>query len=1431
MNLLNQFIDYLRVRKEGASHSTVKNYKADVKKFIVWFEEEFKKPFNPAAVTKEIISFSAPPLAARSVKRYVSSLRAFFRFLSSQGLTNKDPFETHKQSYQDEDPWRIKAFKNFLYNNNLSTTSIKNYIIDVRQFLTWAQSVTGIDEAWHIGSKNLLSKINQVLLAEYKERLLTASEFSIPSINRKLSVLKKYIAWGNAQGIMSSIPPHYFIHVNSRVSAKNSTAYHPFPPVALAQKTFKAIGIVFDALCISPLAKGAEEFEYHLGKLRKQSVFIQDPNRVYVPHISKELYAPLSISTTHYPFHKKLLHHLRYNRPKWYKKYHSYPIVHYVHFSLLILTVSFIGIVAASAFQQDDRRILGTSAISPNRTLSFQGRLTDTNNTPITSEKQVRFALYNSATESNSASASALLWEETELIQPDSDGFFATILGDGSAIPQSLFAQNPNVWLGVTIGGDPELIPRQQLATVPYATNTEFLQGLSPITQPGAGTKNVILALDSSGNLTIGGIATPVFQATGGELKLTGKSLVLGTNVGSNTNVTLAPDGTGVIDIQKALVNTTNNNGGGVQISDRLAVIANDSSTATLIVNNNTTSGNIFVASSSGTAKLVLTNDGNLGLGTTSPNTKLTVAGDITPNGNNESDIGSSTKAWRTMYAYSVLPGTSTGTQGWWQRNNGSIAPGNISDDFLIGGIATSGATLRIAASGSITTAGSLTFSSNGTIQASSTSNTLTIGGSNTGNIFLLPNNSAGKVGINTSSPLANLDIRASANDTPVASFSGSTGLATLILDNSGAGDIFTASSSGLNRFVIKQGGNVGIGTTLPSFRLHAADNQSATASAMIENTNTGADADGLAIKLGYTEAGTTTNNFVTFLNGNGIIHGKINSTGSSGVAYTTSGTDFAEYFRKESADEAFEQGDLVCLGPSGGVTKCTREQGRTTIAGVISLYPGFIGGINKENDSSFVLVGLVGQVPIRVQDNTSLAPGDMLTFSNTPGVATKATARGMIIGKVLSYTPLSDTAFLLLSPGWHDPSVFLTETGDLNIATGTNSYKEYQSPFRELFAKMKRTGEFFETIATDALYATHATLESLEATRIAVSSLTVKDEIISPLAQVDRLRTNVISPLAQDSSIELALAPDALEVRSQQKNATASSVVARIDSYGNATFLGELSSQTINAQNASIAGVLRVKDLIAGENLTIASYSGELAYIEHLNSRFAKFSEGIIALGPSSVTDLSVGGFFSVGTQSNGLILADNTINVLNSSLEIQPLRQGPINIMGGLVSIDTQGNLTVAGTLAVGVLSPIPDSDLVVRLGPKTEGLDLSFIIQNNQEQPVFSVNHLGDVIASGSGSFTKLILNSSIANALSETQIQASGSAGVGTISARKTEVTILNPLVTKDSLVYITPKTETNNEVLYLLRQRPEESFTVGIQSPAQKDVPFNWLMVN
>src|SRR6185437_1321131 len=46
----------------------------------------------------------------------------------------------------------------------------------------------------------------------------------------------------------------------------------------------------------------------------------------------------------------------------------------------------------------------------------------------------------------------------------------------------------------------------------------------------------------------------------------------------------------------------------------------------------------------------------------------------------------------------------------------------------------------------------------------------------------------------------------------PVASISGSTTNAGLIVDNSGKGDLFTASSSGLSRFTIQQNGNILLG-------------------------------------------------------------------------------------------------------------------------------------------------------------------------------------------------------------------------------------------------------------------------------------------------------------------------------------------------------------------------------------------------------------------------------------------------------------------------------------------------------------------------------------------------------------------------------------------------------------------------------------------
>jgi len=72
-------------------------------------------------------------------------------------------------------------------------------------------------------------------------------------------------------------------------------------------------------------------------------------------------------------------------------------------------------------------------------------------------------------------------------------------------------------------------------------------------------------------------------------------------------------------------------------------------------------------------------------------------------------------------------------------------------------------------------------------------------------------------IGIGTNLPLATLDIRGLTGTTSIASVSGRTSYAALVVDNAGnagVGDLFTASASGATRFVIAQNGTVTIGTS-----------------------------------------------------------------------------------------------------------------------------------------------------------------------------------------------------------------------------------------------------------------------------------------------------------------------------------------------------------------------------------------------------------------------------------------------------------------------------------------------------------------------------------------------------------------------------------------------------------------------------------------
>ena len=133
-----------------------------------------------------------------------------------------------------------------------------------------------------------------------------------------------------------------------------------------------------------------------------------------------------------------------------------------------------------------------------------------------------------------------------------------------------------------------------------------------------------------------------------------------------------------------------------------------------------------------------------------------------------------------------------------------------------------------------------------------------------------------------------------------------------------------------------------------------------------------------------------------------------------------------------------------------------------------------------------------------------------------------------------------------------------------------------------------------------------------------------------------------------------------------------------------------------------------------------------------------------------------------------------------------------------------------------------------------------DSKFVILNSSGSAALTVNQQGDIVASGTATFSKLNLSlASPAYAVSQIEVIATGSAGMTSIKPYQNEITIKNSLVTESSLIYITPRINTANNVLLLLRQTPEDktsneiegSFTVGINQFQAIETPFNWIIIN
>jgi len=120
----------------------------------------------------------------------------------------------------------------------------------------------------------------------------------------------------------------------------------------------------------------------------------------------------------------------------------------------LALIVAFVCIAASAAF----------SAVPP--MISYQGKLMQPSGAPVPDGTySIQFAIYDDPV---SADPAHKLWGETNPNVQVKGGLFSVLLGSVNNLPGNIF-DNPNRFFGVKVGGDPEMVPRQQIASVGYA--------------------------------------------------------------------------------------------------------------------------------------------------------------------------------------------------------------------------------------------------------------------------------------------------------------------------------------------------------------------------------------------------------------------------------------------------------------------------------------------------------------------------------------------------------------------------------------------------------------------------------------------------------------------------------------------------------------------------------------------------------------------------------------------------------------------------------------------------------------------------------------------------------------------------------------------------------------------------------------------------
>ena len=201
---------------------------------------------------------------------------------------------------------------------------------------------------------------------------------------------------------------------------------------------------------------------------------------------------------------------------------------------------------------------------------------------------------------------------------------------------------------------------------------------------------------------------------------------------------------------------------------------------------------------------------------------------------------------------------------------------------------------------------------------------------------------------------------------------------------------------------------------------------------------------------------------------------------------------------------------------------------------------------------------------------------------------------------------------------------------------------------------------------------------------------------------------------------------------------------------------------------------------------------------------------------------------------------LISNSINSNDTALYIQPTANQPLNLLAGLMILTPDGKVAINGDLSV--TGNIAADTLSVAEGQIT-----------NLESDMATIS--GSLVANQATISDLIIASGAIASASaspsasSSATLNSNATIGTATIASGSAEVKIENSKIVDSTYIYLTPISDTANQVLYIknktacsinnseannAQQIPTDnclpSFTVSITDPVARDIKFNYWLI-